>query len=117
MFLSNEKPIQDFNKHQNSIIKGIKEKIDSFLSEFNEYFHHNIFNKYTEEIEGLFDQKYKKYLEIMHNFEEQLKEMELLLSSTEKDDPNAGSIKENIKFLKEEQQLKINENDEYFKKI
>jgi len=30
MFLSNEKPIQDFNKHQNSIIKGIKEKMIHF---------------------------------------------------------------------------------------
>ena len=69
------------NQNNNLVIKGIKDKIDVFLSEFNNYFHYNIFQKYTEHIENLIDIKYKSYLEISHKYEGQIKEMELLLSN------------------------------------
>lgn len=63
------------------VIQGIKDIIDIFLSEFNNYFHSNVFHKYTEHIEKLMDIKYKKYLEINNKYQAQIKEMELLLSN------------------------------------
>ena len=69
------------NNGNKEVIKGVKDKIDVFLSEFNNYFHSNIFQKYTEHIERLIDIKYKKYLEINNKYQTQIKEMELLLTN------------------------------------
>lgn len=61
------------------IVGEIKDKVNDFLSEFNNYFNDNIFNKYTNHIENLMNEKYKKHLEICNYYDNQIKEMEFLL--------------------------------------
>ena len=63
----------------NKIVCEIKEKINNFLTDFNNYFNDNIFNKYTLHMENLINEKYKKHLEICNYYDGQIKEMELLL--------------------------------------
>jgi len=61
------------------IVEEIKNKVNDFLSEFNNYFNENVFNKYTSHIENLMNEKYKKHLEICNYYDNQIKEMEFLL--------------------------------------
>ena len=63
------------------MIVGIKYSTENFLTGFNGYFHQNVFQKFTEHVEKLMDEKYKKYLEISKNYNAQIKEMEFLANS------------------------------------
>lgn len=63
------------------MIVGIKYSTENFLTGFNGYFHQNVFQRFTEHIEKLMDEKYKKYLEISKNYNTQIKEMEFLANS------------------------------------
>lgn len=67
------------NLKNTKIVEQIKNKVNDFLSEFNNYFSKNIFNKYTNHIENLMNEKYKKHLEICNYYDNQIKEMEFLL--------------------------------------
>jgi hypothetical protein len=60
-------------------VADIKNKVNEFLSEFNNYFSEKIFNNYTSHIENLMNEKYKKHLEICNYYDSQIKEMEFLL--------------------------------------
>ena len=66
------------------MISGIKYSTENFLTGFNGYFHENVFQKFTEHVEKLMDEKYKKYLEISKNYNTQIKEMEFLANSGKK---------------------------------
>lgn len=68
---------QHFKNHK--FVNEIKDKIGDFLINFNDFFNENIFKDYTETIQNLMEDKYKKYLEISNYYDNQIKEMELLL--------------------------------------
>lgn len=71
----------------------------------------------------LMDKKYRKYLDINNNYQIQIKEMELLISSTgllhltieSNDDQHYDAIKDIIKDLKINQQNEIDKNEENHK--
>jgi len=58
----------------------IKQTLDQFVNEFNIYYYEFIFQRFTEQIQKLMDDKYLKYIEISNNYHGQIKEMEFLLT-------------------------------------
>jgi hypothetical protein len=68
-------------KHK-QIFSNIKQTIDNFISEFNLYFYEHVFQKFTDQIQKIMDDKYQKYIEISKNYHSQIKEMEYLLNSS-----------------------------------
>ena len=61
-------------------VKEIKDKINDFLSNFNNYFNDHIFKRYTKHIENLINEKYKKHLEICNYYDGQIKEMDFIMA-------------------------------------
>jgi len=107
---------EDFTLNNNGNIKGIKENIDYFLSDFNSYFSDNIFNQYTERIEKLFDLKYKKYLEVSNYYNNQIKEMEFLLTESTGGD-HQDTINNMIINFKKELNSALEKNVEIYKEL
>lgn len=72
------------NKKQEKVFGDIKHNIDHFLSDFNFHFYEDIFQRVVEEIENILEFKHNKTLEISKNYNDQIKEMEFLLTSGKK---------------------------------
>lgn len=68
-------------KKQRQVFGDIKSCLDTFLKEFNFYFYESIFERVVDEIEKLLEEKHTKTLEISKNYNNQIKEMEFLLTS------------------------------------
>ena len=66
-------------KHK-QIFLEIRETLDQYVNEFNIYFYENVFQRFSEHVQKLMDEKYTKYIEISKNYHSQIKEMEFLIS-------------------------------------
>jgi len=99
-------------KNQNFILE-INNKIGDFLQNFNNYFNENIFKEYTITIEKLMEEKYKKYLEISNNFDNQIKEMDLL--GKDGNEEQKASINDIISNLKTELHSSLETNEETYR--
>ena len=58
----------------------IRETLEQFVGEFNYFFYEHVFQRFTEHIQKLMDEKYLKYTEISKNYHSQIKEMEFLIT-------------------------------------
>ncbi len=66
-------------KHKQAF-QDIHSSIETFVNEFNYYFYDQIFQKFTDNIQKLMDEKYAKYIQICKQYNSQIKEMEFLMS-------------------------------------
>lgn len=86
MFKLNENMLD--SKHigpkQKQTFIEIKQTLDQFVNEFNFYFYEYVFQRFTEHIQKLMDEKYVKYIEISKNYHSQIKEMEFLITGGKK---------------------------------
>ena len=101
------------------IYKAIEERIEIYINKFNQTFYQEIFEQFSSGLKGLYEQKYKKYIEIRNEYHNQIKENEYLL---EIDDnltkEKKEEIQQTIESLNEEQQHQIDiVEDEFNKKI
>jgi len=92
-------------KKNKKMLESINSNVNQFLNEFNEYFHQNVFQKFTGKIESLLEEKYKKFMEVSKNYNNQIKEMEFLANTD--DNQHSDSLKDIISSLREEQQSQI----------
>ena len=89
------------------------------MNEFSNFFYTEIFEQFSSELKELYEQKYKKYIEIRNEYHNQIKENEYLL---EIDDnltkEKKEEIQQTIESLNEEQQHQIDVvEDEFNQKI
>ena len=101
------------------IYKEIEKTIRTYLNDFNQNFYKEIFEQFSSGLKELYEQKYKKYIEIRNEYHNQIKENEYLL---EIDDnltkEKKEEIQQTIESLNEEQQHQIDVvEDEFNKKI
>ena len=93
--------------------------IGEYMNDFNHFFYKEIFEQFSSGLKELYEQKYKKYIEIRNEYHNQIKENEYLL---ENDDnltkEKKEEIQQTIESLNEEQQHQIDVvEDEFNKKI
>ena len=93
--------------------------IGEYMNDFNHFFYKEIFEQFSSELKELYEQKYKKYIEIRNEYHNQIKENEYLL---EIDDnltkEKKEEIQQTIESLNEEQQHQIDVvEDEFNQKI
>jgi len=124
MFNINEKYIESFQdskvlgpKHK-QMFNEIKETIESFICEFNQYFYEHLFQKFIEQIQKITDEKYQKYIEISKNYHSQIKEMEFLINSSgDEESDHKESLKGILDALKEEQQNELDRIEDHYNKL
>merc|ERR1712151_621609 len=86
--------------------------IENFVNDFNSHFYEHIFQKFTENIQKIMDEKYSKYIEICKQYNSQIKEMEFLINGEDNDDPHKESITAIVDSLKEEQAHELDRIDD-----
>jgi len=114
-------------KHNKHIFADIKQTIDNLVSEFNLYFYDNVFQKFTDQIQQIMDDKYQKYLEISKNYHSHIKEMEYIINQGGKfiffylmlleEEGNNDHIKLIVESLKDEQKSELLKIDETFNNL
>jgi len=101
---------------QKQVFGDIKGTLDQFVNEFNFYFYEHVFQRFTEHIQKLMDEKYTKYIEISKNYHGQIKEMEFLLTGDGEDQHKDG-IKAIIEQLKEEQDHELDRIEDHYNRL
>lgn len=100
------------------MFNDIKETIECFISEFNQYFYEHLFQKFIEQIQKITDEKYSKYIEISKNYHSQIKEMEFLINSAnEEDNSHKDSLQVILDALREEQQHELDRIEDHYNKL
>jgi len=101
---------------QKQVFGDIKGTLDQFVNEFNFYFYEHVFQRFTEHIQKLMDEKYLKYIEISKNYHGQIKEMEFLLTGDGEDQHKEG-IKTIIDSLKDEQEHELDRIEDHYNRL
>jgi len=93
--------------------------MDNYIYDFNQFFYKEIFEQFSSDLKELYEQKYKKYIEIRNEYHAQIKENEYLLELDENlTKEKKEEIQQTIESLNEEQQHQIDVvEDEFNKKI
>ena len=93
--------------------------MDNYIYDFNQFFYKEIFEQFSSHLKELYEQKYKKYIEIRNEYHAQIKENEYLLELDENlTKEKKEEIQQTIESLNEEQQHQIDVvEDEFNKKI
>jgi len=122
IFSISEKYLENFQeskvlgpKHK-QMFHDIKETIEYFISDFNQYFYEHLFQKFIEQIQKITDEKYLKYIEISKNYHSQIKEVEFLINS-EDDNDRKDSLQVILDALKEEQQHELDRIEDHYNKL
>jgi hypothetical protein len=102
-------------KHKQAFAE-IKSQLDMFVGEFNFYFYEHVFQRFTEHVQRLMDEKYTKYIEISKNYHGQIKEMEFLMTG-DGEDQHKESIQGIIDSLKEEQEHELDRIEDHYNKL
>ena len=94
---------------------NIEEKISSYCESLNTNYYNEIFENFSSKLKGLYDEKYKKYIQVKNEYHSSIKENEFKYENEEKLDENEKNHIQNIiEILKEEEKDQIdNFLDEY----
>ena len=96
----------------------IRNTLDKYVNNFNKSFYTDVFVKFCKNVKKLVDEKFNKYIEITHMYQEQIKEIKTQLVQIEKGSAKYTELEGVIESLKEEQRNELDEiEDEYNEKI
>jgi len=76
----NRSQVRPFNQRQKMLIGDIKQSVDVFIKDYNNYFFENFFSKVFENLKTVVDEKNEKKEACIKNYNIQIKEMEGLLN-------------------------------------
>ena len=117
LFTGIEKNTNIGPKQQKGFI-DIRNTLDSYVNNFNKSFYVDVFVKFCKQVKKLVDEKFNKYIEITHMYQEQIKEIKAQLTEIEDGSPQYKELENVIESLKEEQRNELDEiEDEYNEKI
>jgi len=101
---------------QKQVFGDIKINLEQFVNEFNFYFYEHVFQRFTEHIQKLMDEKYLKYIEISKNYHGQIKEMEFLMTG-DGEDQHKDQIRSILESLKEEQEHELDRIEDHYNRL
>jgi hypothetical protein len=101
----------------------IRKTLEMFVNEYNVYFYQHLFQRFTEHIHKLVEEKYSKYIEVLNNYQGQIKEMEFIINGGKKcvnidsEDQHQDGIKAVIDALKEEQDIELERVEDHYESL
>ena len=96
----------------------IEKLIMQYMDQFNNYFFKEIFEQFASNLKEIYDNKYKKYIEVSLEYHDQIKENEHLLENHEDySEEKKAEINQIIESLKEEQQNQIATIEDEFNRL
>ena len=92
--------------------------MQSYMDEFNSFFYKDIFEQFASKLKEIYDNKYKKYIEISVEYHHHIKENEHILENTDNlSEEKKEEIQQIIDSLKDEQQNQIAKIEDEFNRL
>ena len=96
----------------------VENLIRQYMDQFNNFFFKEIFEQFTSNLKEIYDNKYKKYIEVSLEYHHQIKENEHLLENHEDySEDKKAEIQQIIDSLKDEQQNQIAKIEDEFNRL
>ena len=132
-FSRNQNQVRPFNQKQKLLIGDIKQSVEVFIKDYNNYFFENFFSKIFGNLQNVIDEKNEKKEISIKNYNLQINEMEGLMKQgqfniidinniinilylfLESDDNYKESIADVIRSLNDEKQKEIEAIEEEYK--
>ena len=101
-----------------SIYFQVEKLIMQYMEQFNNFFFKEIFEQFASNLKEIYDNKYKKYIEISLEYHHQIKENEHLLENHEDySEDKKSEIQQIIDSLKDEHQNQIAKIEDEFNRL
>ena len=92
--------------------------MQSYMDEFNNFYYKDIFEQFASNLKEIYDNKYKKYIEISIEYHNQIKENEHILENNDNlSEEKKSEIHQIIDSLKDEQQNQIAKIEDEFNRL
>ena len=96
----------------------VEQLIYQYISKFNNFFFKNIFEQFASNLKEIYDNKYKKYIDVSLEYHHQIKENEHLLEKhADYSEEKKAEIQQIIDSLKDEQQNQIAKIEDEFNRL
>ena len=96
----------------------VENLIKQYMEQFNNFFFKEIFEQFASNLKEIYDNKYKKYIEVSLEYHHQIKENEHLLENHEDySEDKKAEIQQIIDSLKDEQQNQIAKIEDEFNRL
>lgn len=101
------------SKHKN-LFDEIDLNLENYNKDFNSYFYQSVFQRFSETIDRLMNEQFRKYTETCRIYQNQIKEMEFLMND---DDQHQESINSILESLKEEKQQELERIEYHYQNL
>ena len=96
----------------------VESVMQSYMDEFNNFYYKAIFDQFSSSLKEIYDNKYKKYIDISVEYHTQIKEKEHILENDENlSEEKKTEIQQIIDSLKDEQQNQIAKIEDEFNRL
>ena len=96
----------------------VQNLISEYITQFNNFFFKDIFEQFALNLKEIYDNKYKKYIDVRLEYHSQIKENEHLLENhPEYSEEKKAEIQQIIDSLKDEQQNQIAKIEDEFNRL
>ena len=99
---------------QKLFCKDIKLTIENYIKEYNQYLNENLFIKYAKQYSNLWDEMYKKYVDISDIYDKEIKKIDEKISIYMNDENKLKELQNLSENLKIERENEINKSEERF---
>ena len=99
---------------QKLFCKDIKLTIENYIKEYNQYLNENLFIKYAKQYSNLWDEMYKKYVDISDIYDKEIKKIDEKISIYMNDENKLKELQNLSENLKNERENEINKSEERF---
>ena len=108
------KESRSINNKQKIFCKDIKLIIENYIKDYNQYLNENIFIKFVKKFSNLWDDMFKKYINISEIYEKELKKIDEKINNFINDESKIKELENLSENLKIERENEINKSEEKF---
>ena len=108
------KESRSINNKQIIFCKDIKLIIENYIKDYNQYLNENIFIKFVKKFSNLWDDMFKKYINISEIYEKELKKIDEKINNFINDESKIKELENLSENLKIERENEINKSEEKF---
>ena len=108
------KKSRSINNKQKIFCKDIKLIIENYIKDYNQYLNENIFIKFVKKFSNLWDDMFKKYINISEIYEKELKKIDEKINNFINDESKIKELENLSENLKIERENEINKSEEKF---
>ena len=108
------KTSHEFTNKQKNCYKDIKNIIENYINDYNQYLNEQIFIKYIKKFSNLWDEMFNNYVNISDSYDNELIKIENKLKENSQDEPKKKELINMSENLKNEKENELNQFEDRF---